>query len=158
MNIVYHGTRRTRARRVAEVSRFKTKKCNAIGYRVQKPGLPIGAAADFCALFRDFRPLVANCETTCQLFQRLLTSRHLFSTTFISVHIFLTLFSSLSSPLNAFELVLTHLTSVPPVLFLLSTVEVTQLQTFLFRPVELDFHSIMAFNIRLCSCYHSRVM
>ena len=37
---------------------------------------------------------------------------------------------------------LTHLASVPPVHFLLSTIEVTQL----------PFHSIMVFNIRLC--YH----
>ena len=66
--------------------------------------------------------------------------------------IFLTLLNSLlislslslfSSPLNSFQLVLTHLTSVPPVQFFLSPVEVTQLQTFLFSPVELPFHSIM---------------
>ena len=71
----------------------------------------------------DFSPLVIS-------FQRpsfLCTSSCLSST----------LFSSLSYPLNTLKLVLTHLTSVPPVHFLLSPVEVTQLQTFLFRPVEL---------------------
>ena len=52
--------------------------------------------------------------------------------------------------------VLAHLTSVPPVNFLLSTVEGAQLQPFLFRPADLPFHAIMVFNIRLC--YHSRVM
>ena len=67
-----------------------------------------------------------------------------------------TLFSSFSSPPNVFELVLAHLTSVPPVHFLLSPVEVTQLQTFLFRPVEAPFLSIMVFNIWWC--YHSCVM
>ena len=51
---------------------------------------------------------------------------------------------------------LAHLTSVPPVNFLLSTVEGAQLQPFLFRPADLPFHAIMVFNIRLC--YHSRVM
>ena len=61
-----------------------------------------------------------------------------------------TLFSSLSSPPNGFELVLAHLSSVPPVHFLLSPVEVTQLHTFVFRPVEVPFLSIMVFNIWLC--------
>ena len=53
-----------------------------------------------------------------QRFSFLCTSSWLSSTIFSSLS------SSLSSPLNAFELVLTHLTSVPPVHFLLSPVEV----------------------------------
>ena len=42
--------------------------CNAIGPKniIQKQGLPIGASANFHALCRGFRPLVTNCETTCQ--------------------------------------------------------------------------------------------
>ena len=95
--------------------------------------------------FHDFSPLVATLPTTSQLFQRLLTSCQLFSTTFISVHIFLTLLNSLfislfSSQLLSARVDSPHLTSTCPIL--LSPV-VTQLQTFLVRPVELPFHSIM---------------
>ena len=104
---------------------------------------------------------ISTLPTTSHLSSSLFnTSRfcaHLLDSPQLSFHL------SLSSPLNAFELVLTHLTAVPPVYFLLSPVEVTQLQTFLFRPVELPFHSIMVFNIRLsstvlsfsCMYYHS---
>ena len=73
----------------------------------------------------DFSPLVNS-------FQRL---SFLCTSSWLSS----TLFWSLSSPLNSFQLVLAHLTSVPPAQFFLSPVKVTQLQTFLLRP----FHSIM---------------
>ena len=65
---------------------------------------------------------------------------HLLDSPQLSFDLSLSLFSS---PLKSFQLVLSHLTSVPPVQFFLSPVEVTQLQTFLFSPVELPFHSIM---------------
>ena len=49
-------TSKARASRVAEVSRFK--KCSAIGSKnIQKPVLPIGAAADFDHLCRTFELL-----------------------------------------------------------------------------------------------------
>ena len=86
-----------------------------------------------------------------QIFQRLLTSCKLFSTTCISVHIFLVLLNSLfisffSSQLLSTRVGSPHLSSTCPVF--LSPVEVTQLQTFLFRPVELPFHSIMVFSFQ----------
>ena len=90
----------------------------------------------------DFSPLVIS-------FQRPL---FLYTSSWLSS----TLFLSLSSPLNTFELVLTHLTLILPVHFLLSTVEITQLQIFLFGPVESPFYSIMVFIIPLC--YYSRVI
>ena len=92
----------------------------------------------------DFSPLVNS-------FQRpsfLCTSSWLSST----------LFWSLSSPLNSFQLVLAHLTSVPPVQFFLSPVEVTQLQTFLFRPNCLSIRSwfqhsiVLSFSCHVLSC------
>ena len=133
-------TSRTRARRVAEVSRFK--KCDAIGSR--------NRFAWSCGrLPCSFPGLLTSCRKSRNHFSTLPTASHLSSTLFNDLHFCAHLLDSpqlsshLPSPLNSFQLVLTHLTSVPPVQFFLSPVEVTQLQTFLLTPVELPFHSIM---------------
>ena len=81
------ATSRTHPRRVSEVSRFK--KCDAIGYKIQRQGLPIGDAAgphSFSILFCEFVILhhpFSIASTTSQLFSDHLSSSqfsHLFST------------------------------------------------------------------------------
>ena len=102
-----------------------------------------------------FPGLLTSCRKLWNHFSTLPTISHLLATLFNDLHFCAHLLDSpqlsfhLSSPLNSFELVLAHLASVPPVQFFLSPVEVTQLQTFLFRPVELPFHS-MWFQHSIC--------
>ena len=139
-------TSRTRARRVAEVSRFKT--CNAVDpktrfacRRWRTSDLLSQMGKPFLNSSKDFSPLVNS-------FQRpsfLCTSSWLSST----------LFSSLSSPLNSIQLVLTHLTSVPPVNFSQPS-QTDTVANFLVLASWIAFPSDHGFNIRLC--YNSRVM
>ena len=111
---------------------------------MQKEGLPMGAAADFHALSR-------TSDLLSQIVKPLLNSSKDFSplgNSFqrpSSAHIFLTLLSSLFISLFSSQLLWTpvdspHLSSTCPIF--LSPVEVTQLQTFVFRPVEVPFHSM----------------
>ena len=107
-------TSKTRASRVAEVSRFK--KCNALGSKNKFCLWELGATSIICP------ELLSSC--------------------FKFWHRSSTVLSSLSSHLNSFQLLLTHWTSVAPVQFLLSPIEVTWLQTFLFSSIALPFHWI----------------
>ena len=142
-------TNRTRARRMAEVSRFK--KCNLTGSKKKVCLQELRQTSMFFSGTSDpWWPLVANYE----LFQRLLASCQLFSMIFISMHIFLTLLNSLfislfSSPCTPFNSC--WLTSPQFHMSIFS-----QPSRNLVQANRIAFRFDHGFSIRLR--YHSRVM